>query len=83
MGCLQIHSSRIGCGIHLSSIKIGDSFKVESRKVTNVFNVESKLVCIVNKDAKIILDKKYLFLTPYNNFSDYINIVSNIVWNVQ
>lgn len=71
MGCITVKCNRVGNGIRAQCSRIG-----------NGLIVEASLVCSINLRVYLDVSKGYIFLTPENNNIDYVDIISNVKWDI-
>lgn len=71
MGCLNVHTKRIGEGLKVSSSRIGSGLKVSCG-----------LVCSVNESNILKVEPKYIFLMEANNYTEEVCVISNVEWKV-
>lgn len=71
MGCLSVHTRRIGEGMKVSSQRIGEGLQVSCG-----------LVCSVNKARELKVEPKYIFLTEANHYTEEVCVIANIKWKV-
>lgn len=68
MGCLTFQCNRIGDGL---------TFNAE--KVSKGLSIFASVVCEVN--IKFLnIKQEHIFLNEYNNYTDYVDIESNVKW---
>ena len=82
MGCITVKCNRVGNGIRAQCSRIGNGLDVSCNRIGNGLIVNASLVCSVNLSFYVRVSKKYLFLTPENNNTDYIDIISNVKWDI-
>lgn len=71
MGCLSVHTRRIGEGMKVSSQRIGEGLQVSCG-----------LVCSVNKARELKVEPKYIFLMEANSYREEVCVIANIKWKV-
>mgnify|MGYP000307587763 CR=1 FL=1 len=71
MGCLNVHTRRIGEGLQVSSERVGGGLKVSCG-----------LVCLVNAARILKVEPKYIFLMEANNYTEEVCIISNVEWHI-
>ena len=71
MGCLNVHTKRIGEGLKVSSSRIGSGLKISCG-----------LVCSVNAANILKVEPKYIFLMEANNYTEEVCVISNVEWKV-
>lgn len=71
MGCLSVHTKRIGEGL-----------KVSSRRIGKGLQVSCGLVCSVNTARVLKVEPKYIFLMEANNYTEDVCVISNVEWKV-
>lgn len=71
MGCLNVHTKRIGEGLKVSSSRIGSGLKVSCG-----------LVCSVNTAKELKVEPRYIFLMESNNYTEEVCVISNVEWKV-
>lgn len=71
MGCLSVHTRRIGEGM-----------KVHSRRVGEGLKVSCGLVCSVNAARVLKVEPEYIFLMEANNYTEEVCVISNVEWKV-
>lgn len=71
MGCLNVHTKRIGEGLKVSSRRIGEGLQVSCG-----------LVCSVNTAKILKVEPKYIFLMESNNYTEEVCVIANINWKV-
>ena len=70
MGCLNITAERIGCGLDVQGLKAHGGLLVSA-----------SMVCEVNiKFVKV--SKTYIWLVPANQYSEDVDVLSNVNWSV-
>lgn len=82
MGCIKVNCNRVGNGICAQCSRIGNGMDVSCNRIGNGLIVNASLVCSVNLGSYVRVSKKYLFLTPENNNTDYVDIISNVKWDI-
>lgn len=82
MGCITVNCNRVGNGIRAQCSRIGNGMDVSCNRIGNGLIVNASLVCSVNLSFYVRASKKYLFLTPENNNTDYVDIISNVKWDI-
>lgn len=82
MGCIKVNCNRVGNGIRAQCSRIGNGLDVSCNRIGNGLIVNASLVCSVNLSFYVRVSKKYLFLTPENNNTDYVDIISNVKWDI-
>lgn len=71
MGCLNVHTRRIGEGLKASSQRVGKGLRVSCG-----------LVCSVNTAKILKVEPKYIFLMEANNYTEEVCVIANIKWKV-
>lgn len=71
MGCLRVHTERIGEGL-----------KVSSRRVGKGLRVSCGMVCSVNAARVLKVEPEYIFLMEANNYTEEVCVIANIKWKV-
>lgn len=71
MGCLNLHTRRIGEGLKVSSLRICEGLQVSCG-----------LVCSVNTAKMLKVEPKYIFLMEANNYTEEVCVIANIEWKV-
>lgn len=82
MGCITIKCNRVGNGIRAQCSRIGNGLDVSCNRIGSGLIVEASLVCSVNLGVYLDVSKGYIFLTPENNNIDYVDIISNVKWDI-
>lgn len=63
--------------------RLNDDISIKSDLSTPKINVNTTLICSLNIQKQYIrIEPEYLWLTEDNNFSDIVNVFSDIQWNV-
>lgn len=71
MGCLCVHTERVGEGLKVSSRRVGEGLRVSCG-----------LVCSVNTARVLKVEPKYIFLMEANNYTEEVCVIANIKWEV-
>ena len=71
MGCLNVHTKRIGEGLKVSSCRVGGGLKVSCG-----------LVCSVNAAKILKVEPKHIFLMEANGYTEEVCVISNIEWHI-
>lgn len=71
MGCLSVHTERIGEGLKVSSRRVGGGLKVSCG-----------LVCSVNAAKILKVEPKHIFLMEANGYTEEVCVISNIEWHI-
>lgn len=71
-GCLSANISLISEELEPTIYRMG-----------NGLDIVCGLVCdTIQKDKIVKVNPEYIFLTPSNNFTEDVFVISNVVWNV-
>lgn len=71
MGCLNVHTTRVGEGLQVSAERIGTGLKVSCG-----------LVCSVNAARILKVDPKHIFLMEANGYTEEVCVISNVEWHI-
>ena len=71
MGCLSVHTERIGEGINVSCYRVGGGLKVSCG-----------LVCSVNTANILKIEPKHIFLMEANGYTEEVCVISNVEWRI-
>lgn len=73
MGCISVHTSRIG-----------GNLSVDTRRIGGTCHVTTSLVCSINVAKNYVrVEPKYLWLTESNQFRDIVNVYSDVEWKAE
>ena len=79
---LDVSCNRLGNGLDVSCNRIGNGLDVSCNRIGKGLTVDASLVCSVNLSFYVRVSKKYLFLTPENDNTDYVDVISNVKWDI-
>lgn len=82
MGCMNIHTKRVGEGIRVSSVRAGEGLKVSSCRVEGGLKVSCGLVCSVNTANVLKVEPKHIFLMEANGYTEEVCVISNVEWYI-
>lgn len=71
MGCLCVHTERIGEGIRVSCRRVGEGLEVSCG-----------LVCPVNAARVLEVEPEHVFLMEANNYTEEVCVISNVEWHI-
>lgn len=73
MGCISVHTSRIG-----------GNLSVDTRRIGGTCHVTTSLVCSINVAKNYVrVEPKYIWLTESNQFRDIVNVYSDVQWKAE
>ena len=73
MGCISVHTSRIG-----------GNLSVDTRRIGGTCHVTTSLVCSINVAKNYVrVEPKYIWLTESNQFRDIVNVYSDVKWKAE
>ena len=73
MGCISVHTSRIG-----------GNLSVDTRRIGGTCHVTTSLVCSINVAKNYVrVEPQYLWLTESNQFRDIVNVYSDVQWKAE
>lgn len=81
-GCLDVSVGRIGDGINAIAERIGEGIGFSVMRIGGGLSVACSIVCNVNTSNYVRVEPQYLWLTPANDFTDDVDVISNVVWDV-
>ena len=82
MGCLSVHIARVGEGLSVSSDRVGKGLDLSCHRIGKGLEVSCGLVCSINTDSVLRVQPKYIFLMESNNYTEDVNVISNVQWHV-
>lgn len=71
MGCLNVHTTRVGQGLQVSAERIGSGLKVSYG-----------LVCSVSTANILKVEPKHIFLMEANGYTEEVCVISNVKWHI-
>lgn len=71
MGCLNVHVTRVGEGLQVSSERVGGGLKVSCG-----------MVCYVNTANILKVEPKHIFLMEVNGYTEEVCVISNVEWHI-
>lgn len=71
MGCLNVHTTRVGQGLQVSAGRIGSGLKVSCG-----------MICSVNAARILKVEPKYIFLMEANGYTEEVCVISNVEWHI-
>ena len=71
MGCLNVHTKRVGEGL-----------KVSSRRFGKGLQISCGLVCSVNTANVLKVEPKHIFLMEANGYTEEVCVISNVEWHI-
>lgn len=82
-GCLSANISLISEELSTLVTQPIESLESTIYRMGNGLDIVCGLVCdTIQKDKIVKVNPEYIFLTPSNNFTEDVFVISNVVWNV-
>lgn len=81
ISCLSVSCKRIGKDLDVIAWRIGLIPDVRCHQINKGLQVTCSLVCTVNRDAYLMVEPDYVWLTP-DMIGREFDIISNVNWNI-
>lgn len=81
-GCMSVSVSRIGEDLAMMVSRIGEDIAMKTSRIGEDMVITCSIVCNVSTTDFVRVKPQYIWLMPSNDFTDEVDVISNVVWHV-
>lgn len=84
MGCISVHTSRIGGNLFVDTARIGGGLSIGTTRIGGTCHVTTSLICSINvANGYVRVEPKFIWLTESNNYTEIVEVFSNTDWKAK